>query len=114
MVGLGLAAGDQPAAPIKQAFLKLAEGDSSDVVRVAAAHRLCRWGESAKGIPILSAALDSPQRSLQLHAAHALEDVGEQARPLLPKLKRLAIHSSEYVERVVSNTVSQLELADAP
>jgi hypothetical protein len=46
---------------------------------------------------------------VQLHAAHALESLGETARPLLPRLHELATKSSEYVERVSAHTVELLE-----
>jgi uncharacterized sulfatase len=113
IVGLHIALGQQaPSEADTAALFKLAESDDSMTVRIAAAHTLCRWGENEKGMPVLATGLDSPQASLQLHAAHALEDLGEQARPLLPKLKQLAVRSSEYVERVTSRTVEQLNARD--
>jgi hypothetical protein len=63
-------------------------------------------------MPVLVAALKSPQPSKQLFAAHALEDLGEPARPLLPLLKQLAAKSSEYVERVTAHTLQLLEQRD--
>jgi hypothetical protein len=69
----------------------------------------CRWGDIETGLPILTAGLKSRQRAVQLHAAHALEKLGEQARPLLPRLKQLATKSSEFVQRITAHTVEQLE-----
>jgi uncharacterized sulfatase len=110
IVGLTVATGDNiPAADLKQSLTNLAQTDPSPVVRITAARALARWGEHAQAIPILVAGLDDPQPSVQLHAAHAIENLGEAARPLLPKLKQLATKSSEYVQRVASQTVLQLE-----
>jgi N-sulfoglucosamine sulfohydrolase len=110
VVGLRLAAGRQePAEAIKDAVGKLADADDSQAVRIVAAHALCRFGDLDQGLPILAAGLESRQPSVQLHAAHALEDLGEPARALLPRLKQLAAESSEYVQRVTSHTVEKLE-----
>lgn len=113
VVGLRAAAADgQPSAAVKSAIARIVEKDNAEVVRIAAAHALCKWGERQKAMPILTAALKSPQPSKQLYAAHALEDLGEQARPVLPLLKQLAAKSSEYVERVTAHTVEVLEGRD--
>jgi hypothetical protein len=110
VVGLRVAAGDkQPPANVKSALVRLVERDDSEAVRIVAAHALCKWGEGEKGMPVLTAALESRQPSKQLYAAHALEDLGESARPLLPRLKQLAAKSSEYVQRVTARTVERLD-----
>jgi N-sulfoglucosamine sulfohydrolase len=110
VVGLRVAAADrQSSAAVKSALARIVEKDDSEAVRIAAAHALCEWGDRQKAMAVLTAALKSPQPSKQLQAAHALEDLGEQARPLLPLLKQLAAKSSEYVERVTAHTVEQLE-----
>jgi HEAT repeat protein len=110
VVGLRLAHEKRlPSEATKAALTRLADGDDSPAVRIAAAHALCKWGQANKGLPVLAAGLDSAQPSLQLNAAQALEDLGEQARPLLPRLKQLAAKSSEYVQRVTANVVEQLE-----
>jgi uncharacterized sulfatase len=109
-VGLRVAAAEsQPSARVKSALTRIVEKDDAEAVRIVAAHALCIWGEREKAMPILVAALKSPQPSKQLQAAHALEDLGAQARPLLPILKQLAAKSSEYVERVTAHTVELLE-----
>jgi hypothetical protein len=113
VVGLLVAVADnQPAAAVKSALARIVEKDDAEVVRIAAAHALCKWGERQKAMPVLVAALKSPQPSKQLFAAHALEDLGEPARPLLPLLKQLAAKSSEYVERVTAHTLQLLEQRD--
>jgi hypothetical protein len=110
VVGLRVAAADnQPSAAVKSALARIVEKDDAEAVRIAAAHALCKWGERERAMPILVGALKSPQPSKQLHAAHALEDLGETARTLLPSLKQLAAKSSEYVERVTAYTVERLE-----
>jgi hypothetical protein len=113
VVGLRVAAADsQPSASVKSALARIAAKDDAEAVRIAAAHALCKWGERQMALPVLAAALKSPQPSKQLHAAHALEDLGKPARPLLPLLKELAAKSSEYVERVTAHTVELLEQRD--
>jgi uncharacterized sulfatase len=107
VIGLRIALGDSPPEDIAR-LVQLVEKDNSMAVRIAAAHTLCRWQNAQAGLPVLTEALESPQPSIQLHAAHALEDLGEQSRPLLPRLRQLAGGSSEYVERVTSRTVKQL------
>jgi hypothetical protein len=110
VVGLRVAGVDKaPSSAVKTALARLAEDDGSQVVRIVAAHALCRWGEQGKGLPILATGLENPQPAVQLYAAHALEEIGEPARPLLPRLKQLAAKSSEYVERVTASTVERLE-----
>jgi hypothetical protein len=113
VLGLRVAAADsQPSAAVKSALARIAEKDDAEAVRIVAAHALCKWAERQKALPILTAALKSPQPSKQLQAAHALEDLREEARPLLPILKQLAAKSSEYVERVAAHTVERLEEQD--
>jgi hypothetical protein len=113
VVGLRIATEEKPPSePTKTAIAQLAKRDPSDAVRMVAAHTLCRWGDIKTGLPILSTGLESSQRAVQLHAAHALEDLGEPARPLLPRLKQLAAKSSEYVQRVTAHTVEQLARGD--
>jgi N-sulfoglucosamine sulfohydrolase len=110
VIGLRTAAqANPPSDQTKSAIARLAERDPSDAVRMVAAHTLCRWGDLETAMPILAAGLESRQRAVQLHASHALEDLGEPARPLLPRLKQLATKSSEYVQRVTAHTVEQLE-----
>ncbi len=109
VVGTLLAAQSRPPeANTLESLRKLAQTDDSQVVRIAAAHAICRLGETERGLPVLAAGLESRLPSLQLQAALALEDLGEQARPLLPRLNTLAEESSEYVERVSAHIVEQL------
>jgi HEAT repeat protein len=110
VVGLRVAVPDsQPSSALKSALARIVEKDDAEAVRIAAAHALCKWGERQKAMPVLTAALKSPQPSKQLQAALALEDLGEPARPLLPLLKQLSAKSSEYVQRVTAHTVKSLE-----
>jgi uncharacterized sulfatase len=115
VVGLRVAAADSPpSAAVKSALARIVEKDDAEAVRIVAAHALCKWGEQQKALPVLAVALKSPQPSKQLHAAHALGELGDSARPLLPILKQLAAKSSEYVERVTAHTVELLEVRDDP
>jgi hypothetical protein len=109
VVGVRTAVGrDSPPDSLKASVERLAGQDASSAVRIAAAHTLCRWGDDGRMLAILAGYLSDAQPSVQLHAAHALEDLGPLARPFLPKLKQLAAGSSEYVERVSARIVQTL------
>jgi hypothetical protein len=109
-VGLVVASHERPRqSGIMAQMSRLAKDDESQAVRIAAAHALCHWGAADLGLDVLAAGLDSAHTSVQLTAACALEDLGEIARPLLPRLEQLAEKSSEYVQRVAASSVERLK-----
>ncbi len=83
--------------------------DSSMVVRVAAAHAMCDWGEERVGLPILAEALQNPTDKTRMFAMVALEKIGEKARPVLPQIQAAAKDSDECVVRVAKTALSRLE-----
>ncbi|MEN8871028.1 MAG: sulfatase-like hydrolase/transferase, partial [Akkermansiaceae bacterium] len=71
------------------ACLTVLEKESSTVVRVAAARALLRMKTREKqALGELSKSLESPEEWSRLHAAIALDEADEQARPALPALQK--------------------------
>ncbi len=65
------------------------ENDSSTVVRIAAARALLRMKtDESVALAALTKALHSPEQWSRLHAAIALDEADEQARPALAALKK--------------------------
>lgn len=113
LVGLRVAtSGSEPPSAIKRDVARLVESDPADVVRVAAARMLCDWGESTKGIPMLIEFLDDRPPSLALHAAQALDELGNAAEGSTTEIRRAAANAPEYVERVSSHLLKRLSAAD--
>lgn len=77
--------------------------DPVAIVRIAAAQR-------AKAVDVLVAFLDDPEEWTRLAAAQALDELGEQARPVLPALRKALAKEGQnrYVARVVNHAVNQL------
>lgn len=102
---LGEAAKAEGLAPAGEALK-----DGSAVVRVAAARALIRMGESGEALPILTAELAGPEQWTRLHAAIALDEAEELARPAIPDLKRaLEDQPNKYIVRVANRALNDLE-----
>jgi len=82
--------------------------DPSPVVRIAAARALCDWGGDKQALPVLIAGLRQTQGSARLHAAIALEQIGEKARPAIEALRAAKTDPFEYVQRVSERTLRKL------
>jgi len=82
--------------------------DPAPVVRIAAAHAMCDWGEEKEGLPVLAEALKDKTDKARLYAIIALNKIGEKARPLLPQIKASVEDSDNYVQRVARTTLNQL------
>jgi len=91
-----------------KAACEKALNDPAAVVRIAAAHALCDWGEEEKALPVLAAGLTDKTDKARLHAIIALNKIGEKARPLLPQIKAALKDSDNYVQRVAQTTMEQL------
>jgi N-sulfoglucosamine sulfohydrolase len=83
--------------------------DPAAIVRVAAAHAMCDWGEEKEALPVLAEALKDKTDKARLYAIIALNKIGPKARPLLPQIKAAVKDSDNYVQRVARTTVKQLE-----
>jgi N-sulfoglucosamine sulfohydrolase len=87
--------------------------DPSAVVRIAAAHALCDWGEEKAALPVLVEALKHPSDKTRLFAVIALAKIGEQARPALAHIHALLKDRDDYVKRVATTASERLEGRDA-
>ncbi len=96
---------------IQQAIRPLLE-DPAPVVRVAAAQAIADWGAPETGVPLLAELLHHRQDATRLYAAIALGELGEQARPALPAIRRAMKDKFKYVMRVCEYTIVDLEGAE--
>lgn len=81
--------------------------DESVSVRVAAARALCRMGKIDKGLPALTAAMESEHQWGRLQAAIVLDEMGEQARPAEQALKNaLKGQPNKYITRVANRALN--------
>jgi len=83
--------------------------DPSMVVRVAAAHAMCDWGEERIALPILIEALRDPTDKTRMFAAVALDKIGEKARPVLPQIQAAVKDSDDYVRRTAATALARLQ-----
>ncbi|MBI5819434.1 MAG: sulfatase-like hydrolase/transferase [Verrucomicrobia bacterium] len=83
---VGLRAAGKDAAPARNA-LRAALKDACAVVRIEAAVALVQLGETEAGLRMLENDLRSEHGDVALHAARALELLGEAARPAVPAMR---------------------------
>jgi uncharacterized sulfatase len=83
--------------------------DPSVIVRIAAAHALCEWGQQNLALPVLAEALRHPADKVRLFAIVALDKLGERARPALAQIKAATQDSDDYVTRVAKTALARLE-----
>jgi len=103
---IGCVALDAKAAPAA-AELAAALRDPSPNVRVAAAESLVRIGKPDKALGVLCEALASGDQWVSLHAANALDNLDDKARPVLAKMK--AVKKGGYVQRCLQKAIADLE-----
>ncbi len=60
--------------------------DESSAVRTAAARALCRMGEPDDALPVMIHELTTGTQWERLHAANALDEINEQARPVIEQM----------------------------
>jgi uncharacterized sulfatase len=89
--------------------------DASAVNRVAAARALCRMGQPDEALPVLVHVLENGAQWERLQAAIVLDEIDEQARPVIPALRRALkprpdlYAKGKYVVRVINRALNQLE-----
>lgn len=94
--------------------LTLALADDSENVRVAAARALCRMNEPNEALPVLVAVLDSGTQWARVHAANVLDEIDEQARPVLDGMKQHNVYrkgfvaDGKYTVRVLNRALNEL------
>ena len=77
-------------------------------VRVWAAYALCRLGKTEEALPVLAEALADANGGARLHAAHALEALGENARPVAEALRGVLGDDFGYPDRVAGRVLENL------
>ena len=83
--------------------------DSSLSVRVAASRALSRMGKPQESFPVLKNALTEPDQWVRLQAAIVLDEMEEQARPLISELKKALINQpNKYIVRVANRALNDL------
>ena len=79
---IGVAARESAANAMERALT-----DDSSAVRTAAARALCRMGLPDKALPVLIHEFTKGTQWERLHAANALDEIDEQARPVIEQMK---------------------------
>lgn len=95
------------AAPAESALLNSLD-DSSANVRIAVARALCGMNRPAAAFPVLRKALKDSDAWARLHGALVLDEIGEQARPLVPELQDAMEDEVKYVVRVANHALNCL------
>ena len=102
----------QDSADQLQALLK---SEPSSVVRTAAARALCRFNRPQLALPVLVRELHEGAQWERLHAAIVLDQIDEQATPVIAELHKALkprqdlYAAGKYVVRVINRALNQLE-----
>ena len=89
--------------------------DESPVVRTAVACALCRIGQPAHALPVLVDVLHHGEQWERLHAAIVLDEIDEQARPVLAEMRaalqprQKLFAGGKYTVRVINRALNELE-----
>jgi uncharacterized sulfatase len=104
--GLG-ALGDQ--AKTASDALGAATNNSAPVVQVAAADALARMEFVDRALPVLVRRLSDKNEWVRLYAVCALDRLDDRARPALDMLRTVLSDKNQYVVRVATDAVSELQ-----
>lgn len=110
---IGTAAKADGAAPVAKLL-----SDESSAVRTAAARALCRMGMPDDALPVLIHELTHGAQWERLHAANVLDEIDEQARPVLEEMKvglkyQPGFNSKgKYRVRVINRALNELQGTD--
>ncbi|MBI1313035.1 sulfatase-like hydrolase/transferase [bacterium] len=94
--------------------LKQTLHDDSENVRVAAARALCRMDQPDDALPVLVEVLDHGSQWARVHAANVLDELDEQARPVLDAMQRNKAYrkglvaDGKYTVRVLNRALNEL------
>jgi arylsulfatase A-like enzyme len=116
-IGLGNIAKQIPASHKDSAAagLRVCLQDESENVRVAAARALCHMNLAEEALPTLVAVLDDGSQWARVHASNVLDEIDDQARPVLAALKRNnayrkgLVADGKYTVRVLNRALNELE-----
>ncbi len=96
-------------------FLRRVLKDDSENVRVAAARALCRMELPDEALPVLVDVLDNGSQWARVHASNVLDEMDNQARPVLDAMKRNKAYrksfvaDGKYTVRVLNRALNELE-----
>lgn len=96
------------AAPAFEEDLRARLADDAADVRIWAAQALCRQGKQEEALPVLAKGLSDTNGGVRLHAAHALEALGEDARPVVEALRGVLGDDFGYPDRVAGRFLKNL------
>ena len=83
--------------------------DKSPSVRIAAARALAKLGDLESALPVLEMELQSEHQWGRLAAAIVLDEMGDQARPAIPALKKALVNQpNKYIVRVANRALNEL------
>ena len=116
-IGLGNVAKTIPDANRKSvaAGLRVCLKDESENVRVAAGRALCHMNLAEEALPVIVKVLDDGSQWARVHAANVLDEIDEQARPVLDAMKRNKAYrkglvaDGKYTVRVLNRALNELE-----
>ena len=83
--------------PVKSSIFKICKHYSS--------YASVRLGEADRAMPVLIEDLGNEERGARLQAAHALDALGEKARPATEALKRALDDEFDYVKRTARHAL---------
>jgi len=89
--------------------------DQAENVRIAAARALCRMGKPGKALPVLVAILDEGSQWARVQASNVLDEMDDQALPVLDDMKRNLepredlVQRGKYTVRALNQAVNQLQ-----
>ena len=85
--------------------LRRALRDPAPEVRCWAAYASVQLGEADRAMPVLIEDLGNEERGARLQAAHALDALGEKARPATEALKKALDDEFDYVKRTARHAL---------
>jgi uncharacterized sulfatase len=112
---VGLANPPHADQPQVQPALEQALSDPSVAVQVAAANALCQRGAAERALPLLVQVLQEGQQWERLQAALVLDEIDEQALPVVEAMRAALVPRSEleqkgkYTVRVLNRALNELE-----
>jgi len=98
-----------------EAALEAVLNDESENVRTAAARALCRMDRPVKALPVLVDVLDNGSQWARVHAANVLDELDEQARPVIEAMRRNKAYrkgfvaQGKYTVRVLNRALNELQ-----
>ena len=88
--------------------------DPTPEVRVWAAFALAPMGREEAALPVLIRELGNEEQGARLQAAHALDELGDAARPAISALEKATSDEFDYVGRVTRHALWELGARPCP